>query len=87
MKCRLKLIGPAGDVINEIKHNIPIGVYREDSMFHFKNFLFIGEYAYHIKKTGEIIKVLPKNTITEERYKEIKELWKEKIQKIQEGLL
>ena len=88
MEARLKIIEPTGEIVSDIYHNIPFAKSENNN---YRNFLFLGNYIYRIKETGELILVnnVIKSTyeISPERMAEIKTLHAERVKQINKQCL
>lgn len=88
MEARLKIIEPTGEIISDIYHKIP---FAKSDKRNYRNFLFLGDYIYLIKETGELVQVtnVVKATyeISPQRMVEIRALHQEKVEQINKQCL
>ena len=82
MDARLKIIEPDGEIISDVYHKIPFAK-SPDGKTYYRNFLFIGDYVYYIRESGELRQINKVNSsISKERMDEIRSLHAEKVKQI-----
>jgi len=86
MKCKLKIIDPTGAIVSEVKYKIPFAK-SISGQPHYRNFLEIGNYLYHMKADGEFVSILPDKIISDERMAEIRALHANKVAQLNKSYL
>ena len=86
MKCKLKLIDPAGVTVHENEHDIPLYTPKSNDTVQFRNLLEMGKNEYWIDYDGEFSPAM-RNVLSTENKERILKLWEKKKIEIDKGLL
>jgi hypothetical protein len=86
MKCKLKLIDPAGVTVHENDHDIPLYIPNSNDRVQFRNLLEIGKNEYWIDYNGEFSPAM-RNVLSNDNKDRILKLWEKKKRTLEKGFL